>query len=88
MTHAEDRYYVPHDSHWPFVGSVGPFLLMVGASSWLNGSDAGFWVMMSGVAVVIFMLAGWFSSVSGESISGRFNQKVDMSVRMGRYGYI
>ena len=88
MTHAEDRYYVPHDSHWPIVGSVGLFLLMVGASSWLNGSDAGFWVMMSGVAVVIFMLAGWFSTVIGESISGRFNQQVDMSFRMGMFWFI
>jgi len=88
MTHAEDRYYVPQNSHWPIVGSVGLFLLMVGASSWLNGSDAGFWVMMSGVAVVIFMLAGWFSTVIGESISGRFNQQVDMSFRMGMFWFI
>lgn len=88
MTHAEDRYYIPQDSHWPIVGSVGLCLLMVGASSWLNGSDTGFWVMMSGVAVVIFMLAGWFSTVIGESISGRFNQQVDMSFRMGMFWFI
>lgn len=88
MTHAEDRYYVPHGSHWPIIGSVGLFLLMVGVSSWLNGSDVGFWVMMSGVAVVVFMLAGWFSTVIGESVSGRFNQQVDMSFRMGMFWFI
>lgn len=88
MTHAEDRYYVPHGSHWPIIGSVGLFLLMVGFSTWLNGSGAGFWVMMSGVAVVVFMLAGWFSTVIGESISGRFNQQVDMSFRMGMFWFI
>ncbi|NOX69004.1 MAG: cytochrome c oxidase subunit 3 [Gammaproteobacteria bacterium] len=88
MTHAEDRYYVPHGSHWPIIGSVGLFLLMVGVSSWLNGSDTGFWVMMSGVAVVVFMLAGWFSTVIGESVSGRFNQQVDMSFRMGMFWFI
>ena len=42
MSHAEDRYYVPHGSHWPIVGSVGLLFLMVGVSSWLNGGDAGF----------------------------------------------
>lgn len=88
MTHAEDRYYLPHNSHWPIVGSVGLGLLMVGASTWLNGSDTGFWVMMSGVAVVIFMLAGWFSTVINESVSGRFNQQVDMSFRMGMFWFI
>ena len=57
-THTEDRYYVPHGSHWPIVGSAGLLLLMVGVSSWLNGGDAGFYVMMAGVAVIIFMITG------------------------------
>ena len=48
MAHAEDRYYVPHGSHWPVVGSAGLFFLMVGVSVWLNGADTGFWVMMTG----------------------------------------
>ena len=60
MTHAEDRYYVPHGSHWPVVGSAGLFFMMLGVSIWLNGTGAGFWVMMTGVAIVVFMLTGWF----------------------------
>jgi len=88
MSHAEDRYYVPHGSHWPIVGSVGLMLLMVGVSNWLNGSDAGFWTMLTGVAVVIFMLAGWFSTVINESIGGKYNQQVDMSFRMGMFWFI
>ena len=44
MSQADDRYYVPHGSHWPIVGSIGLLFLMVGVSNWLNGSDAGFWV--------------------------------------------
>ena len=88
MSHAEDRYYVPHGSHWPVVGSAGLFFLMVGVSVWLNGADAGFWVMMTGAAIVIFMLIGWFGEVIGESEGGRYNNQVDMSFRMGMFWFI
>lgn len=88
MSHAEDRYYVPHHSHWPIVGSAGLFFLMVGVSVWLNGADSGFWVMMAGVAIVVFMLIGWFGEVIGESEGGRYNNQVDMSFRMGMFWFI
>jgi cytochrome c oxidase subunit 3 len=88
MSHAENRYYVPHGSHWPIVGSAGLFTLMVGVSNWLNGSRAGFWIMMAGVAVVVFMLAGWFANVIAENQAGKFNRQVDMSFRMGMFWFI
>jgi len=88
MSHAEDRYYVPHGSHWPIVGSVGLLFLMVGVSIWLNGADAGFWIMMTGVAIVVFMLIGWFGTVIGESQGGLYNAQVDRSFRMGMFWFI
>jgi len=88
MAHADSHYYVPHSSHWPIVGSVGLFILMVGVSSWLNGSQAGFWVMTAGVAVVVFMLAGWFARVIAENQAGKFNRQVDTSFRMGMFWFI
>jgi len=88
MSHADDRYYVPHDSHWPIVGSIGLLFLMVGVSTWLNGADMGFWVMMSGVAVVVFMIIGWFGTVIGESQGGLYNAQVDKSFRMGMFWFI
>ena len=88
MAHAEDQYYVPHSSHWPIVGSVGLFTMMVGVSSWLNGSQAGFWIMTAGVAVVVFMLAGWFARVIAENQAGKFNRQVDISFRMGMFWFI
>ncbi len=88
MSHADDRYYVPHGSHWPIVGSVGLLFLMVGVSSWLNGADAGFWVMLAGVAVIVFMLTGWFGTVIGESQGGLYNAQVDKSFRMGMFWFI
>jgi len=88
MAHADDRYYVPHDSPWPAVGSAGLLFLMVGVSVWLNGADYGFWVMMFGFAIVIFMLTGWFAEVIRESEGGRYNTQVSMSFRMGMFWFI
>ncbi len=88
MEHADNRYYVPHDSHWPIVGAVGLLLLMVGVSVWLNGSAPGFWVMMAGVAVIVFMVAGWFADVIGESVGGKYNMQVDKSFRQGMFWFI
>ena len=88
MSHAEDRYYVPHGSHWPIVGSIGLLFLMVGVSNWLNGAGSGFWIMMAGVAVMVFMLVGWFGAVINESIGGLYNEQVDHSFRMGMFWFI
>ena len=33
QTHDASKYYVPHDSHWPIIGSVALFCLMAGAVS-------------------------------------------------------
>ncbi|HEX7719889.1 MAG TPA: cytochrome c oxidase subunit 3, partial [Woeseiaceae bacterium] len=88
MDHAENRYYVPHGSHWPIVGSVGLLLLMVGVSSWLNGASLGFWIMMGGAVIIIYMLAGWFGNVIAESRAGKYNSQVDVSFRMGMFWFI
>ncbi|MDX1508706.1 MAG: cytochrome c oxidase subunit 3 [Woeseiaceae bacterium] len=88
MDHAHDRYYVPHGSHWPIVGSVGLLFLMVGVSTWLNGGDAGFWVMLLGFATLIFMVVGWFGTVIGENQTGVYNAQVDKSFRMGMFWFI
>ena len=46
-THAPgdtNKYYVPHGSPWPILGSVALFTLMLGASSFLN-DWAGAWAV-------------------------------------------
>ena len=87
-THTDEHYYVPHGSHWPAVGSLGLLFLMVGVSSWLNGADMGFYVMLAGFAVIIFMVTGWFGEVIGESESGLYNAQVDRSFRQGMSWFI
>ena len=87
-TYSDDRYYIPHGSHWPAVGSLGLLFLMVGASTWLNGAATGFYVMLAGLAIIIFMITGWFATVIGESEGGRYNAQVDKSFRQGMFWFI
>ena len=87
MAHSE-RHYVPHGSNWPIVGAVGIFLLMLGASTALNGSGMGPVLLWSGVAIVIVMIVGWFATVIHESETGVYNAQVDRSFRMGMTWFI
>ena len=88
MAHAQDHYYVPHDSHWPIVGTVGLLFMMLGVSIWLNGSDPGFWIMLAGIGVLVFMMIGWFGNVISESRQGVYSAQVDVSFRMGMFWFI
>ena len=88
MSQTHDKYYVPHGSHWPIVGSAGLLFLMLGVSTWLNGADTGFWIMMFGVGIMVVMLVGWFGTVINESTSGLYNAQVDQSFRMGMFWFI
>ncbi|HEY8508995.1 MAG TPA: cytochrome c oxidase subunit 3 [Steroidobacteraceae bacterium] len=85
--HDTDRYYVPHGSPWPIVGSVALFTLMLGAVSYLN-EWAGGWVFLPGVALLAFMFFGWFSAVIEENQQGVYNMQVDRSFRMGMMWFI
>ena len=42
-----ENYYVPHDSHWPIIGSFALFTLMLGAIGFLNEWGGG-WVFLPG----------------------------------------
>lgn len=88
MAHAQDKYYVPHSSHWPIVGSIGLFLLMYGTASWLNGRGFGDVMALAGVAVIIFMVFGWFGTVIRENEAGMNNEAVDRSYRWGMSWFI
>ena len=88
MAHAENAYYVPHGSHWPIVGAFGVCTAMVGTASMLNGSAWGFNVMLIGLAIIFFMMFGWFGTVVKESESGTYNSQVDRSFRWGMGWFI
>jgi cytochrome c oxidase subunit 3 len=81
-------YYLPEPSHWPITGSVGLFMVFVGAASWLNGYVFGPWIFLAGLGVFVIMLFGWFGTVIRESVGGRYNNRVDISFRLGMVWFI
>jgi len=86
--HAEDSYYIPHGSKWPIVGSLGLIITLVSAANWLNGSATAQWSFWLGLAILIFMLFGWFGTVIRESQKGLYNAQVDGSFRLGMSWFI
>ena len=88
MAHADNSYYVPHGTRWPITGSIGLFGIMTGASTWLNGAAFGPYLFAAGMAVLIYMVFGWFGQVISESEDGYYNDDVDTSFRMGMGWFI
>jgi cytochrome c oxidase subunit 3 len=88
-THApSDKYYVPHSSPWPIIGSVALFTTVGGGAMWLNHANSGPWVMTVGLCILLFMFAGWFGTVIKESEGRLYNDAVDRSFRMGMMWFI
>jgi cytochrome c oxidase subunit 3 len=94
MAHTEttapdpNHYYVPHGSHWPIVGSFGLLGTVGGAGLWLNEANIGKPIMAVGIALILFMMFGWFGTVIRESLKGYYNKQVDTSFRMGMMWFI
>jgi cytochrome c oxidase subunit 3 len=85
---ASEKYYVPHGSPWPIVGSLALFTTVGGGALWLNHVHAGPWILTLGLALLIFMFIGWFGVVIRESESRLYNAAVDRSFRMGMMWFI
>lgn len=86
---SEGGYYIPHGSRWPIVGSIGITTLVIGAANFMNGNGSGWTILMlGGIAILIFMMFGWFGTVIGESERGTYNDQVDTSFRMGMAWFI
>ncbi|MBZ0071564.1 MAG: cytochrome c oxidase subunit 3 [Thiohalobacteraceae bacterium] len=88
MSEAHGGYYVPHSSHWPLVGSVGLTTMVVGFASYLNGAGFGMTMLLAGVAILVFMLFGWFGTVIREGEANLYDDQVDKSFRWGMSWFI
>jgi len=84
---AAQGYYVPHGSHWPIIGSVGIFTMLVGFALLLNGMSNGM-MMMVGLGILLIMMFGWFGTVIRESERGYYKEKEDASFRWGMGWFI
>ena len=81
------KYYLPHGTPWPIIGSVALFTTMLGVAAWLNdwfGPE----VFALGLGLLAVMFIGWFRTVIGENQQGVYNLDVDRSFRMGMIWFI
>ncbi len=87
-----EKYYVPAQSPWPIIGAVGLFLIALGAGTYVGSLDSGGgpggYVLLTGIAVILFMVVGWFRNVIQESMSGLYSAQMDRSFRQGMSWFI
>jgi len=85
--HQGGGYYLPQPSGWPIVGSVALLLFTSGMVLWANRLP-GSWLVLAGLAVLFYMMFGWFGRVIDESEGGKYNDQVDRSFRWGMTWFI
>ncbi len=85
-TNQTDKYYVPHSTHWPIIGSIGLTTMVVGMANALHGGNLT--TMFFGMAILIFMMVGWFGQVIKESLAGMYSKQMDTSFRWGMSWFI
>ncbi|HLV77617.1 MAG TPA: cytochrome c oxidase subunit 3 [Marinobacter sp.] len=87
-------YYVPEQSKWPIVATVGLGVSVFGAASIMVNSNHGdsttgsWFVFWGGILIMIYMLFGWFGSVIRESRAGLYSDQMDRSFRWGMSWFI
>lgn len=87
-------YYVPEQSKWPIVATVGLGVTLFGAatimvaSNQAESTNGGWMIFTAGVLIMIYMLFGWFGSVIKESRSGLYSPQMDRSFRWGMSWFI
>lgn len=81
-------YYVPAPSRWPVIGAAALFLIGLGAALSVNALVPGYWTLAAGVAVLLWMLWGWFRDVIRESVRGSYARQEDQSFRWGMGWFI
>lgn len=90
----EGSYYVPAQSKWPIIASIGLFTTLSGAGMMMNDMSAGVkdtyghYILFAGSMIMAYMLFGWFGSVIRESHAGLYSAQMDRSFRWGMSWFI
>ena len=88
MNQETNHYYIPTPSPWPIIGATAILFMGFGAAFTVNKLPIGYGMLAIGFAILIYMLFGWFGTVSRESEGGKFNKQVDDSFRWGMSWFI
>jgi cytochrome c oxidase subunit 3 len=82
MAHAKNHdYHVLPPSIWPFLGSLGAFVMLFGAVLWMK--ESGPWLFLIGLVAVLYTMYGWWADVVAESRVGDHTPVVRIGLRLG-----
>ena len=79
-------YHLVDPSPWPVVGSIGAFVLAIGAVRWMHGAAP--WVFAVGLAIVLYTMFGWWRDVVREANRGDHTPVVQLHLRYGMILFI
>ncbi|MDA7086723.1 cytochrome c oxidase subunit 3 [Pseudomonas sp. SA3-5] len=91
---AHEQYYVPAQSKWPIIATLGLLITVVGLGTWFNDMKAeradsnGPLIFFVGGLFLAYMLFGWFGTVIKEGRSGLYSSQMDLSFRWGMSWFI
>src|SRR5690606_3271601 len=98
--HAKNHdYHLVPLSPWPFVGSIGAFIMAIGAIGFMRserdrefvlfGIDlAGPWLFFLGLLIVLYTMFAWWSDTVRESRAGHHTPVVQLHLRYGMILFI
>ncbi len=85
---AAPYYFVPGPSRWPLCAGMSLLVTMIGASGWVNGAAWGPLLNIAGILSMLIVLYFWFGDAIGESESGQYNHRIDLSYRWSMSWFI
>jgi cytochrome c oxidase subunit III len=91
---SHENYYVPAQSKWPIIATLGLLISVYGVGTWFNDLSAnregsnGPLIFFIGGLLLAYMLFGWFGNVIKESRGGLYSPQMDRSFRWGMSWFI
>ncbi|HEY9056130.1 MAG TPA: cytochrome c oxidase subunit 3 [Aurantimonas sp.] len=92
-------YHIIDPSPWPFIGSIGAFVMLFGLVGWMRqfagnqfvvfGVDfASPWLFFVGLAIVLYVMFAWWSDTIKEGREGAHTRVVSLHLRYGMIMFI
>jgi len=85
---ANQRYFVPAPSAWPFVLTVALGSLLYGVSAYLEERSLGPLPITVGALLMIYIIFRWFRGIALESEGGHYGAQVDRTYRLSMSWFI
>ena len=85
---AQPYYFIPAPSRHPAMAALGLFFVIFGGSRWINGEGWGSYVVLIGLLLWAFVMQQWFSQAIGESETGLYSPRIDVSFRWSMSWFI